>query len=739
MEDNMIGMKMDGRYEITERIGVGGMSDVYKGRDIMEGRTVAVKILKPEFSSNEEFVRCFRNESKAIAVLSHPNIVKIFDVGHENALEYIVMEYIDGITLKEYIEQIGLVPWRECVHYTIQILRALQLAHDRGIVHRDIKPQNVMRLSDGTIKVMDFGIARFSRQNPGMPTEKTMGSVHYVSPEQARGEHTDERSDIYSVGVMMYEMLTGRKPFDGDTPVSVALKHMNEEPVKPSQFVSSMYPGLEEIILRAMEKDPSKRYQSASGMIMDIEAFKNDQSIVFGYADEPVKKPERSSKLLVAAKSKKNQPDKPKKVREKKQTPPAEDYVVYEEEPDDDDEEPRHNYILPILAAMTVTVMIVATLFLAKVILGAFKTSPSSSNEVILPNLVGLSYYDAREKYPDIQLAATEEYNSENPVGIIIEQKKAEGRTVKKGSTVEVVVSKGTRMVTIPDVVNFHYNSSNAALIGENLKCLRIEVESDDIAAGYVVKTDPVAYSTIEEGSTVKVYVSIGPSTEDTVVPYVVGYSVTEAEGMLNDAYLVPKIQYTESSDPVDTVISQNIAEGDIVTRNTTVTIYVSDGTGTGSDPFSDPWGDVELGDDPFWPGISDGNGNQTNPTNPVNPGVPDNTVTNPNDDRNYVTVSVDIPSNVNNTYTLTFYDMDTSEAISDSVVFNASTYAGSSIDIKVYGESGTITASASLRSPRTGMRMELAKYTIDFDEGTYYCSDYMQFVFTIVDLNTLY
>ena len=195
-------------------------------------------------------------------------------MGHENALEYIVMEYIDGITLKEYIEQIGLVPWRECVHYTIQILRALQLAHDRGIVHRDIKPQNVMRLSDGTIKVMDFGIARFSRQNPGMPTEKTMGSVHYVSPEQARGEHTDERSDIYSVGVMMYEMLTGRKPFDGDTPVSVALKHMNEEPVKPSQFVSSMYPGLEEIILRAMEKDPSKRYQSASGMIMDIEAFK---------------------------------------------------------------------------------------------------------------------------------------------------------------------------------------------------------------------------------------------------------------------------------------------------------------------------------------------------------------------------------------------------------------------------------------------------------------------------------
>lgn len=734
MEDNMIGMKLDGRYEITERIGVGGMSDVYKGRDIMEGRTVAVKILKPEFCSNEEFVRCFRNESKAIAVLSHPNIVKIFDVGHENALEYIVMEYIDGITLKEYIEQIGLVPWRECVHYTIQILRALQLAHDRGIVHRDIKPQNVMRLSDGTIKVMDFGIARFSRQNPGMPTEKTMGSVHYVSPEQARGEHTDERSDIYSVGVMMYEMLTGRKPFDGDTPVSVALKHMNEEPTKPSQFVSSMYPGLEEIILRAMEKEPSKRYQSASGMIMDIEAFKNDQSIVFGYADEePIKKPERSSKLLMVAKNKKNQPDKPKKIKEKKPEPPVQDYVVYEEDSDDEDDEPRHNYILPILAAMTVTVIIVATLFLSKVILGAFKTTASSSNDYTMPKLVGLNYYDARAEYPDIQLAATEEYNSENPAGIIIEQEKAEGRIVKIGDVIKVVVSKGTRMVTVPDVVNFHYNSANAALIGENLKCLRIEVESDDIAAGYVVKTDPVAYSTIEEGSTVKVYVSIGPSTEDTVVPYVVGYSVTEAEAMLTDAFLVPKIQYTESSDPVDTVISQNIAEGDIVTRNTTVTIYVSDGTGTVSDPFADPWGDIDLNDDPFWPNIPGGNGNQTIP------GVPDNTVTDPDDGRNYVIVDVDIPSNVSNTYSLTFYDTQTSEAISDSVVFTASNYAGSSIGIKVYGESGTVTASASLKSPRTGMKSELAQYTIDFDEGTYYCSGYTQFVFTVVDMNMVF
>ena len=237
----MIGLRLDGRYEIIDRLGIGGGSEVVNGGGVVGNRSVAVKILKAEFSSNAEFVRCFRNESKAIAVLSHPNIVKIFDVGHEKDLEFIVMERIEGITLKEYIDQVGIVPWRECVHYTIQILRALQLAHDRGIIHRDIKPQNIMKLSDGTIKVMDFGIANFSRQTPQNTGEKTMGSVHYVSPEQARGERTDERSDIYSVGVIMYEMLTGRKPFDGETPVSVALKHMNEEPVRPSEYVSTMY------------------------------------------------------------------------------------------------------------------------------------------------------------------------------------------------------------------------------------------------------------------------------------------------------------------------------------------------------------------------------------------------------------------------------------------------------------------------------------------------------------------
>lgn len=715
--DNMIGLKLDSRYEITEHIDAGGMADVYKGRDIMENRTIAVKILRTEFSSNEEFVRCFRNESKAIAVLSHPNIVKIFDVGHENGMQYIVMEYIDGITLKEYISGIGIVPWRECVHYTIQILRALQLAHDRGIVHRDIKPQNIMRLPDGTIKVMDFGIASFSRQNPAQVSAKTMGSVHYVSPEQAAGERTDERSDIYSVGVMMYEMLTGRRPFDGDTPVSVALKHMNEEPVRPSAYSTSLYKGLEEIILHAMEKDPDVRYQSASGMIMDIETFKNDQSVTFGYLDEPVRRLEHISKKQ---KIKNSKPKKEKKVSQKiyesqPERSEYEDYDVYDEEED----EPRHNYILPVLAATMVTVIIVATLFVSNVILGAFKTSASSSNDYTMPKLIGLNYYDARAAYPNIQLVASEEYNSEYESGIIIEQEKAEGRIVKIGDAIRVVVSKGTRMVTVPDVVNYHYNSAVAALNGENLNYLRIEIESDDIAVGYVVKSDPVGYSTVEEGSTVKVYVSIGPSTEDTTVPFVVGVTASVAEEMLSDAYLIPKIQYVESSEPADMVISQNIVEGDVVTRNTTVTIYVSDGTGIDSDPFDDPSGSVNIPDD-FTPG-SDHNGDDINGNEPDDQGV---------------IINIDIPANISSTYYITLYNISNDEAVSEQIYFNAANYAGSYISIPVYGNSGSMTVSASIRSPRTGMRTEVAQYDIDFDTGTYYCSNYSSFAFTIVDLN---
>lgn len=301
--DNYVGKRLDGRYELQEVIGVGGMAVVYKAYDNIDDRTVAVKILKDEFLASEEFRRRFKNESKAIAVLSHPNIVKVYDVSYGDKLQYIVMEYVEGITLKEYIEQQGVISWKETVHFTTQILRALQHAHDKGIVHRDIKPQNIMLLENGTIKVTDFGIARFSRSETRTMTDTAIGSVHYISPEQARGDITDDKSDIYSVGVVMYEMLTGQLPFQSDNSVSVAIMQLQTDPVKPREINSSIPEGLEQITMRAMQKNPKDRYQSAAEMILDLEEFKRNPAIKFDYSyfvdNEPTKFVDKTAPVTV--------------------------------------------------------------------------------------------------------------------------------------------------------------------------------------------------------------------------------------------------------------------------------------------------------------------------------------------------------------------------------------------------------------------------------------------------------
>ena len=734
--DKFIGLRLDGRYEITELIGVGGMADVYRGRDIMENRTVAVKILKSEYSENEEFVRRFRNESKAIAVLSHPNIVKIYDVGYENSMQYIVMEYIDGITLKEYIEQQGMLKWRDCVHFTIQILRALQLAHDRGIVHRDIKPQNVMLLSDGSIKVMDFGIARFSREVENTANEKTMGSVHYVSPEQASGARTDERSDIYSVGVMMYEMLTGRKPFNGDTPVAVALKHMHDAPVAPTQYVSSIYPGLEEIILHAMEKEPSKRYQSASGMIRDIEAFKLDQSVTFGYTDQKRSEPaEQGSpakeKLAAALAAIKPKPKTrvEKKIKIKVTQPVQEEVpepVYYDDDDYDDDEiEVRHNYALPILAAVTVTVIIVATLFVANVILGAFKTTASSTNDYVLPNLVGMSFYEARAQYTDIQLVATEEYNSEYAAGTIIHQEKAEGRTVKIGDAIRVTVSKGVRMVTIPGLKNYHISSALVALDQQGLNYVQVQMDSDDISQDFVIKTEPAEGTVVEEGTTIRVFVSLGPTTEDTLVPYVVDKDVITARYEIEDAFLTYKIQYEASDKERDTVISQNIEGGTSVPRNTVITLYVSDGSG-----------ETEILEEE--PNIPD-NLTPFNPndwfTPPENPNIPDFVDTPSTDTGNIVVLYIDIPSGSTNKYSITLNRLDSiGGELVPRFTIDGSVYAGSSYRLEVEGD-GIVTVEAVALC--NGLQQRFATYTLDFSDGTYTTDDYNSVAFRNLDTFT--
>lgn len=577
--DNNIGKKLDGRYELVELIGVGGMADIYKANDIVEDRTVAVKILKTEFAGSDEFLRRFRNESKAIALLSHPNIVKIYDVGFSDSMQFIVMEYIDGITLTEYIEQQGVLKWRDAVHFTIQILRALQHAHDRGIVHRDIKSQNVMLLQDGTIKVMDFGIARFNRETDKTISEKAIGSVHYISPEQARGDITDERSDIYSVGIMLYEMLTGKKPFDGDNPVSIALMHMQTTAKKPTEINGTIPEGLEEITLKAMQKEPSKRYQTAGEMIKDIEEFKKNPSIVFEYkyfsTDGTTKyfdKPEAAVKEPVR--------------RAKKVVEP--EYEEDDEEEDDEDEEveERRSPLLPILFAVG-SAFVIATAFLLLYLFSDLvgdktsntsDTSVSVSDEFSMPNLVGMSWKEAVEQYSDyITLVAEQEYSTYDK-NVIFEQEYIEGRKVKVGTEITVKVSKGIKEVEIQDFTGRAKDEVVAQLKKDGLKPKLNYTEDEEVTKDFVIRTEPGAHEMVPVGSEVVVLISLGPAATLKCVPDMINMKKAIAEQRCEEYNLVPVFIEEANEAEAGTVINQSIEPGEFVERNTTIELTISTG-----------------------------------------------------------------------------------------------------------------------------------------------------------------
>lgn len=591
--DSNIGKKLDGRYELLELIGVGGMADIYRARDIVEDRIVAVKILKTEFAGSEEFLRRFRNESKAIALLSHPNIVKIYDVGFTDKVQFIVMEYVDGITLTDYIEQQGVLKWRDAVHFTIQILKALQHAHDRGIVHRDIKSSNIMLLSDGTIKVMDFGIARFNRENNKTVSEKTIGSVHYISPEQARGDITDERSDIYSVGVALYEMLTGKKPFDGDTPVSIALMHMQSTPKKPSEINSTIAEGLEQIVLRAMQKDPAQRYQTAGEMIKDLEEFKKNPGIIFEYkynsTDGTTKYFDRP---IPAAEQERN------RRRQAVQAEPEEDEYEDEDEDDDDEDEyeERRSPLIPILFAVG-TAFVIATVFLVLTIVfknlnvspeevgsiagisNSSTVSVNDNNEFVMPNLLGMSWDKAKAEYSQYMTLVPEQQWSEVTKDQIFEQQYPEGRKVKIGTEVTVKVSMGIRQVEIQDLENLTAAVAESKLQKDGFKVKKTFLESDDIAKGYVIRTEPAAHEMVDQGSTVVVIISNGPENTAVNVPKLVDLPLSVALERANEYHLDPSVVRVDTDEvEKDTVMSQSLEPGSIVERDTEIILEVSSG-----------------------------------------------------------------------------------------------------------------------------------------------------------------
>ena len=581
-----IGKKLDGRYEITELIGIGGMADVYKAVDIMEDRTVAVKILKNEYSENEEFLRRFRNESKAIAVLSHPNIVKIYDVGFSDEIQYIVMEYIDGITLKEFIEQQGVLRWKDAIHFITQVLRALQHAHDRGIVHRDIKPQNIMLFSDGTIKVMDFGIARFSRSDGKTLSDKTIGSVHYISPEQARGDITDEKSDIYSVGVMLYEMLTGKKPFDAENPVAVALMHMQEVAKNPREIISTIPEPLEEIVYHAMERNPSRRYQSASEMMKDIETFKHNPDVIFGYRtinDIDTHKSRESTIFFNPVKNDESNSDN-SDIIDVDPNLPADTYNNYYPNDDyyyDDDEGParKRSYVVPILSAVTVAVVIIASVVILFMIIKS-DAFGSNTNKVEIPNFIGQSIVDAKNEYGDkLKFIIEEEYNNDYSKNIIFEQDIPQGTIKKESSEIKVKVSKGPKTSVVPDLKNQTYEAAKSRLESLNLVPVQSLRYDDDVVEGRVINTNPEANEEVPQGSSITVFVSSGPLQTKVKVPSLVGRTEDDARALLEENKL--KCEVTEvDTDEVEKgkVVSQSISKGTNVARDTVITIGVSTG-----------------------------------------------------------------------------------------------------------------------------------------------------------------
>lgn len=574
--DKNIGKKLDNRYELLELIGVGGMADIYKAMDIIEERIVAVKILKNEFAASEDFLRRFRNESKAIALLSHPNIVKIYDVGFTDKIQYIVMEYIDGITLTEYIERQGVLKWRDAVHFTLQILRALQHAHDRGIVHRDIKSQNVMLLADGTIKVMDFGIARFNRETDKTMSEKAIGSVHYISPEQARGEMTDEKSDIYSVGVMLYEMLTGVKPFDGDNPVSIALKHMQAVPKRITEINSSIPEGLEEITVKAMQKEPSKRYQTAGEMIKDIEEFKKNPAIVFEYKYFSTDGSTKYFDKVV--------PDSPKKSKKQVQLDDDEGYDDDDDDFDDYDDEyyekRRRSPVLPILFALaTAFVIMTAWLIYTVVTQNVDEIQSASGEEVSMPTLVNLTWDEVLEQYNDYNFIPTTKYSSEYAKNVVMEQSVMPGRKIKKNQAVEVVVSNGPKLVEIDDYTEKPVEDVITMLEKQGLKYEIIRTEDETVAKDFIIKTNPPAREFVEVGATVTCYVSLGPSNESTAVPQMINLSLASAEMRAKEYGILLTVVKRPSSEVEEgRVISQSIPATTLVEKNTMVEIVVSTG-----------------------------------------------------------------------------------------------------------------------------------------------------------------
>ena len=569
MDNNMdkyLGTCLDDRYEIVEVIGAGGMAVVYKAIDQRLNRFVAVKILRDELARDEEFRARFQIEAQAVAMLSHPNIVSVYDVSHTAGVEYIVMELIEGVTLMQYMQKKGALSWKEAAHFSTQIAKALEHAHSKGIVHRDIKPQNIMILRDGTIKVADFGIAALESAQE-QRSDQTVGSVHYIAPEQARGETPDTRSDIYSLGVVMYEMLTGQMPYDGETAEQIALKHIAGVAVPPRQLNAEIPEELERITLKAMNADIRERYQSASELLTDLEEFRKQLAALgrdsgVEYEDYegviPDVRPIGTTGEMSQAKY----------ARRRK----------------------RSRKVSIMSGAVGVLVFMLAVfVFLWNY---GLRDIYSVAERIELPNFVGQNYESIvnDSSYRDLyNFTVTYSIDPEVSEGVIISQDPEAGRSlmiVPEGIDVTLTVSTGVRQTTVPDVLNDPYSEATVTLQNAGFKVETQYAASDTVTEGYVISTDPAPGEQLAQGSTIFVTISSGPVERTVSMPNLVGRTESEAKSILNSNNLAyADTTYIESDQEEGTVIRQSIDAYEEVPEHTRIYLWVSTGPAETPEP----------------------------------------------------------------------------------------------------------------------------------------------------------
>lgn len=585
------GMFIDDRYEIVGKIGAGGMSDVYKAKDHTLGRFVAIKVLKQEFSEDVNFVTKFRTEAQSAAGLEHPNIVNIYDVGSQEGMYYIIMEYVEGITLKTYIEKKGQLTFKEAISIAIQVGRGIEAAHKKNIIHRDIKPQNIMISTEGKVKVMDFGIARAATSNT--INSDVMGSVHYSSPEQARNGFVDGRSDIYSLGIVMYEMVTGRVPFDGDTTVAVAIQHLQEEMVAPSAYAPNLPVSLEKIILKCTQKNADRRYQTMGDLLLDLKKSLINPDEDFVTLVDP----------NVGGETRKYNDEDLERIKKEAESVYYDPQEEAEEDEDDEEEEeesegelnPKMEKAMSIAGIVAGVIIVGIVIWLILSVSGIVKFGSSGkkddtkeatktekdSEQVEMIDVTGMTYEEAKKALNKIDLGikdggtqASEKYDA----GEIISQSEDKGDMIKKNTTIVVVMSSGVGEFSVPDVKGLDETSAINKLQDNGFKYSRDYANSDTVASGQVISQTPDAGAKAKKGDSISIVVSQGKAP--VVVPKVVGKSETDARNELSGAGLTVTSVTKENSDTVaaGNVISQSIADGKYVDAGSNISLVISDG-----------------------------------------------------------------------------------------------------------------------------------------------------------------